>query len=170
VELTYMYTGAPACLMGEGKLMAFTAVPGGVYLTNGSRRDVDTKTRIDVPKGVTVKIRGLRDEAARGLVVVPTDIVGPVSDYPVLVLVHNQADATVVLQEGHPIAAIRAVPTETGLRWGARPQTPPPLVVTRRGRVPVPQAAVDPLAGTGAVDPFPMREQTAPVAPPQEIA
>ena len=113
--------------LNDGHLHGFNALPGGIYLTNGARRAVDTHLSLSVPSGLTVQIRGLREHRLRGVEVIDEDIVGPKDAENIQVFLHNGADATIVLESGAPIASVRIIetPARTRFRPAAPPAAPP---------------------------------------------
>jgi len=117
-----IYRGFGACL-NDGHLCGYSSIPGGIYLTNGGRKAIDTNVSLSVPAGLTVQIRGIREHRLRGLHVVDEDIVGPKDAEDIQVLLHNGADATIVLPSGEPIASARIVETPARLRF--RSAVPP---------------------------------------------
>lgn len=115
VEYTFSGAAGETCHIEDGVLQAFGHPTMDLNIPNGQPRTVQTKVALIVPKGVTVRIRGLYEHRAHGVLVTDRDIVGPAEINPLNVHVVNRSDATVRLTPGDPIASITAVPTEKTL-------------------------------------------------------
>lgn len=88
-----------------------------LYIANGVSKTMATGLKLDIPRGVTVEVRGIPDHLRRGLTVVPEDLEGPLVVEDLTVYIRNQSDATHAFNTGDPIARVRAVETPKRLRF-----------------------------------------------------
>jgi dUTPase len=118
----------------QGVLFAAVTTRDGLYFPNDQRRDIPTGVEIDIPEGVTVKIRPLYSNEQNRLNVLPQTLYGP-RKQPIVLTVVNNAPATTKLDLYAKLAHIAAYKTQQALPWTdatpeIEPSPPPPDLKT----------------------------------------
>lgn len=116
-KLTYQQEAWVPKGPNQGYLYTTYSMRDEGLIGNSHTKHASTGLRITVPAGATVKVRGLFENEAIGLNVVPMDIDGPVNDYALTVVMRNNATATHKLDKGRPIATIAAIATPKPRIW-----------------------------------------------------
>ena len=94
----------------SGDLAVFGHKTRDLYIPNGAVKHLRTHVTVELPKGVTIEIRGVESLLCQGIHIVPLVYHGP-TKISLVLSVHNMSHATRQLNAGQVVASIRATKT-----------------------------------------------------------